>query len=180
MPEPKRISFTKRAIEAEKPPSSGRKVVWDSRIPKLCLRVTPMGAKTFYYITKVKVDGVYKTEWNKLGRWPNLTAEAARTAAQVIAGQYAKGDNPAEELREDRREWTLEKAWDAYKKNRVRKLKALDKTDEKIARSLEAANVHWRMWYSKWASRRISTISEGMVELLQDTVLEDRSGATTD
>ncbi len=84
--QPKRFSFTHSSIQAIPAPEKGRDIVWDIRKPKLCLRITEKGAKTFYYVTKVQG----KTEWNKLGRYPDLSPEAARTAADLHAGEFAK------------------------------------------------------------------------------------------
>ena len=178
MPPAKRFSFTISAINDESVPKSGRTTVWDTRIPKLCLRITSGGAKTFYYVTKIQTENGPKTEWNKLGRFPELTPEAARTAAQVVAGKYAQGDNPAEDKRQDRAEWSVGRAWDEYEKHRVRKLQAQGKSDEKIARALESHRSHWKHRFSQWENRRLSAISGGMTEKLQDSVLDERSPAT--
>ncbi len=107
---PDRMSFTIANIEDISSPKKGRKIVWDLRRPKLCIRITENGAKTFYYVTKI--DG--KTEWSKLGRFPDMTPEVARTRADVIAGEYGKGRNVAEEKREEKKEWTVGKAWEMY------------------------------------------------------------------
>ncbi len=179
MPKPKRFRFTEKAIKAYPAPESGRVTVWDNRIPKLCLRITSRGVKTFYFVTKVRTEEGSKTEWNKLDRWPVLSAEGARTAAQVIAGEYAKGENPAQDKRQEKSEWTLGKAWEEFRKQRIRKLHALGRTEEKITRALEGMDGHWRLRYSKWENKRLSQITGTMAEKLQDKVLESRSGATT-
>jgi len=172
---PERISFTKTSLDRLKPIPGKRRTVWDTNKPKLCVRITEMGAMSFYYVTKVN----RKTEWVRLGRYPDMSPAAARARADIESGRFAVGQNPAEELRQDRSEWSLEKAWTEYGKYRVRKLNAQGKSEAKITRALEAHDAHWRLRYSKWQNRRLSTITGGMAEKLQDEVLDTRSGATT-
>ena len=171
---PDRMSFTIANIEDISSPKKGRKIVWDLRRPKLCIRITENGAKTFYYVTKV--DG--KTEWNKLGRFPDMTPEVARTRADVIAGEYGKGRNVAEEKREEKKEWTVGKAWEMYVKDRVRRLRDRGKSEDKIENALVTLNGYWNLRFTNWEGKRLSAITGGMTEQLQDKVLENRSGAT--
>ena len=159
-----RISFTKANIERVKPPKKGRKIVWDKSKQKLCIRVTDKGAKTFYYVTKHKG----RTEWNKLGRFPDMQPAVARVRADRIAGEYAEGRNPAEEKREDKAEWDVETAYKMY----------LKRNEQKGGKSIETIDGYWKLHYSKWASKRLSQVTGGMAEKLQDRILEDRSGAT--
>ncbi len=159
-----RISFTKANIERVKPPKKGRKIVWDKSKQKLCIRVTDKGAKTFYYVTKHKG----RTEWNKLGRFPDMQPAVARVMADRIAGEYAEGRNPAEEKREDKAEWDVETAYKMY----------LKRNEQKGGKSIETIDGYWKLHYSKWASKRLSQVTGGMAERLQDHILEDRSGAT--
>ena len=179
MPKAERFSFTKDALDTISPPEKGRRSVWDVRVPKLCLRVTDRGAKTFYFVTRLQTDDGPRTEWVRLGRYPGLDIDGARDAALVAASQFARGTNPAEDKRHDKVEWTVGKAWEEYRKYRTRKLEAAGRSEEKIARALEAHGTHWRLHYSKWDRRRLSVISGGMAESLQDSVFENRSGATT-
>ncbi len=159
-----RISFTKDNIERIKPRKKGRKIVWDESRRKLCVRVTENGAKTFYYVTKY--EG--KTEWNKLGRYPDMQPGAARVRADKKAGEYAEGRNPAQEKREEKAEWDVETTYKMYRK----------RNEQKGGKSVETIDGYWKLHYSKWASRRLSQVTGGMAEKLQDHILEDRSGAT--
>jgi len=128
------------------------------------VRVTEKGAKTFYYVTKV--NG--KTEWNKLGRYPDMSPEVARTRADVVAGEYGKGTNVAEEKRQEKAEWTVAQAYEMYRK----------KNEQKGGKSLEFIEGYWRLHFSKWSNKRLSQVTGGMAEKLQDRILENRSGAT--
>ncbi len=159
-----RISFTQSNIEGIRPPKTGRKIVWDESRRKLCVRVTENGAKTFYYVTKYKG----KAEWNKLGRFPDMQPAAARVRADKKAGEYAEGRNPAQEKREEKAEWDVETAYKMY----------LKRNEQKGGKSIETIDGYWKLHYSKWASKRLSQVTGGMAEKLQDHILEDRSGAT--
>jgi integrase len=159
-----RISFTKSNIERIKAPTKGRKTVYDKSRQKLCVRVTEKGAKTFYYVTKF--NG--KTEWNKLGRFPEMEPAVARVRADQKAGEYAEGRNPAQEKREEKSEWNVETAYEMYRK----------KNELKGGKSLEIFDGYWRHHFSPWANKRLSQVSGGMAEKLQDRILENRSGAT--
>ena len=103
---PERISFTKTSLDRLKPIPGKRRTVWDTTKPKLCVRITEMGAMSFYYVTKVN----RKTEWVRLGRYPDMSPAAARARADIESGRFAVGQKPAEEVRQDRFEWSLEKA----------------------------------------------------------------------
>ncbi|MCZ6819145.1 MAG: site-specific integrase [Calditrichaeota bacterium] len=164
MPPVERFRLTKRTVDTLEIPAARRRTVWDARIPKLCLRITPKGAKTWYYVSK----HAGKTEWHKLGRYPELTPEAARTAAQVVAGEYAKGRNVAEDRRQEKAEWTVAKAWEMYRAR-----------NERLGgKSLSTMDGYWRRHFSRWESKRLSQVTGGMAERLQDRILETRSGAT--
>ena len=110
------------------------------------MRVTEKGAKTFYYVTKV--NG--KTEWNKLGRYPDMSPEVARTRADVVAGEYGKGTNVAEEKRQEKAEWTVAQAYEMYRK----------KNEQKGGKSLEFIEGYWRLHFSKWSNKRLSQNAE--------------------
>ncbi len=162
--QPTRISFTQKNVEGITAPERGRLVVWDTRRPKLCVRVTEKGAKTFYYVTKFNK----KTEWNKLGRFPDLSPEAARTQADVVAGQYGKGENVAEEKRRDKEEWTVEEAWVLYRA----------KNERAGGKSLELMDAYWKNHFSKWANKRLSEVTDASAERFQDEHKIGRSNAT--
>jgi integrase len=108
---PQRITFTKAAIEAISAPPQGQRVtVYDAKIPKLALRVTAAGARTFYVI---KRDGAGMV-WVKLGAYGDLTIEQARKAADAALGEFAHGGNPARAKREARATMTLGEAFEQY------------------------------------------------------------------
>lgn len=91
-----KLKLTKTAINAIQLPEAGKRTNYlDTEVPGLALRVTSTGVKTYYLLRYS--DG--RRDWLKLGKYPDLTPEQARQAAQKALGVYASGVNPAEAKR---------------------------------------------------------------------------------
>jgi len=163
MSQPRRQKLTKQFIESIKPPEKGRKNYWDTKQPKLCLRVTSSGAKTFYYVTKFGS----KVEWTKLDRYPELTPEQARTKAILTAAEYAAGKSPVQERQIARGEWTIEQAWTQYKANL-----------ELRGRSRSNLDGYWEQHFKRWKDKRLSEITPKMAAALQAGLLERLSAGS--
>lgn len=87
-----RFNFTKTALLALTiPPVGVRRTVYDTKVPKLALRHTAAGTKTFYLVKRVDAAMV----WVKLGVFPDMTVEQARGEAEKALGEFASGENPA-------------------------------------------------------------------------------------
>lgn len=99
----KRFKFSKQRIEALTPPQKNRANYYDNVVPKLAIRVTPTGTKTFYVIKRVGADMV----WMKLGIFPDMTVERAREEAEKMLGEFATDKNPAAIRRALKEEPTL-------------------------------------------------------------------------
>src|SRR4029079_2159046 len=82
---------------------------------KLAVRVTSAGTRTFY-IVKRAAGGMV---WVKLGTFPDMTIEQARTAADKTLGQCAEGTDPAEAKRAERGQMTLGDAFEDYMERHV-------------------------------------------------------------
>ena len=103
-----RFKFSKTTLAALKLPASGsRKVVYDTEVQRLALRVTSAGSKTFYV---VKRTGSTVT-WIKLDTFPDMTVERARKAADTIMGEFAGGTNRAMVKRALRKESTFDEVF---------------------------------------------------------------------
>jgi integrase len=99
-----KLRFSKTALSAIALPEAGkRKTVYDTDVPKLAMRITSAGARTFYV---VKRSGA-SMAWVKLGTFPGMTVEQARGEAQKILGEFATGANPAAARRAIRQEPTF-------------------------------------------------------------------------
>lgn len=105
-----RIRFTKRTIEAIKPPSSGNRYYRDTGTRGLELIATASGYKAFYLARKI--DG--RSTRLRVGAFPETTVEQARRQAAVLNGRIAKGENPARERQRIKSEATFGELFDIY------------------------------------------------------------------
>lgn len=98
------LKFTKTTLLALQPPEAGKRLaVYDTEIPKLAIRITPAGSRTFYVVKRAGAN----MAWVKLGTFPDMTVEQARGAAQKILAEFATGANPAAARRAVREEPTF-------------------------------------------------------------------------
>ena len=98
------IRFGKMALQKlELPPVGGRLTIYDEKVPKLALRVTHNGTKTFYVVKRAGSS----MAWVKLGVFPEMTVEKAQAEAERILGEFASGANPAQARRAFKAEPTL-------------------------------------------------------------------------
>lgn len=107
-----RIRFTSTKIKDLPLPAAGaRSTHYDTEIPKLAIRITAAGSKTFYI---VKRNGAAMA-WVKLGAFPDMTVEQARNQAEIIMGDFARGLNPAQKKRSEKKKQTLGDAYQQYR-----------------------------------------------------------------
>ena len=76
------------AVESRLP----REFIFDDKVPHLAIQVTAGGCKTWYLYRRVKG----KPKQYKLGRYPQMTPDQARTTAQKMNGLVAQGLDPSE------------------------------------------------------------------------------------
>jgi len=125
-----RFTFTQAKVEGLPPaPPRKRPYYWDDGQPRLCLRVTDKGAKSFYYLHR----HAHGQDFIKLGSFPAMTVETARKAARKTAAQLDLGANPAEAKRQLRGEPTFRELFDHYAEH----LKAEGKRVEDIRAAFE-------------------------------------------
>lgn len=94
----------------EPPPPGKRTTINDTEVPKLAVRMTHAGVRTFYVVKRAGQS----VAWIKLGVFPDMTVEQARKEAQKVLGEFAAGANPAAVKRAIRAEWTFSEAFDAF------------------------------------------------------------------
>lgn len=152
------INFTKSALERLQPPPTGRLYFRDDKTPNLTLAVTANGVKSFYLYKRI--GG--RPERIHIGRFPDLTVEQARKAADRLRGEIAQGGNPADRKRTARGMMTFGELFDAY---------------------LERAKLHKRTWaedqrqfdyhLSTWKARKLATITRADVARLHAKIGKD-------
>lgn len=92
--------LTKKVIEAEPLPQSGKTVLKDSEFPNLCLAVYASGKRSWhlYYRTKDR-----KQRNPKLGSYPALTVDGARTLARQWQADVSRGSDPMAARKESKK-----------------------------------------------------------------------------
>ncbi|WP_448176822.1 tyrosine-type recombinase/integrase [Pseudomonas putida] len=99
-----KLKFSKSTLAGYPVPEPGKRVsIYDTVVPKLAMRITSAGSRTFYVIKRAGSS----MAWVKLGVFPEMTVEQARTAAQQILAEFAKGSNPAAARRAIREEFSF-------------------------------------------------------------------------
>ena len=105
------IRFTKTVLSALDAAAVGKRDnYFDTEVPKLALRVTHTGAKTFYIVRRTGRQVV----WLKLGVFPDMTVEQSRKAAMNILSEFAKGGNPAAVRRAVKTELIFSEAFEQF------------------------------------------------------------------
>lgn len=98
-----RQKFTKTKITTLPAPEKNRATYYDEIVPKLALRITPAGTKSFYVVKRSGGEMV----WVKLGTFPDMTVERAREEAEKVLGEFSSTSNPAAIRRALKEEPTL-------------------------------------------------------------------------
>ena len=148
-----RINFTKAALtRAPKAKKGGLDNYYDEKEKGLMLLVTPGGAKTFYLYKRI--DG--KPERLKLGRFPDISIENARKAAQAAKGAIATGSNPQKEKRAVRDEMTFDELFTDY----------LEKYSKVHKRSWKYDEREVNKFLPRWFKRKISSFERVEIERL--------------
>lgn len=145
-----KVKLTKAVIDKLVPPSSGRVFLYDSTITGLCICLTNTGTKTWYLYKKMNGKPVRL----KLGRWPEVTVEAAKTLATEAAGRMAGGEDiQAARVAKRQRELNWGELFTKY-------LEEHAKIHKKTWREDEANN---RRNLSDWAERPLSSFSRPII-----------------
>ncbi|WP_215877466.1 integrase family protein [Acidithiobacillus ferruginosus] len=85
-----KTKINKGAVDDAEAPATGQAFIWDTEVKGYGLRVTSGGTKTF--IVQKRIGG--KDRRVTLGRYPEITAEAARKLAMTHIGEIASGNDP--------------------------------------------------------------------------------------
>ena len=106
-----KIKFGKKLLlELPSPAAGKRSTYYDIEIPKLAVRLTSTGTRTFFVVKRTGNT----MSWIRLGTFPDMTVESARKEAQKVLGDFAHGGNPAEKRRVFKKELTLAEFFTVY------------------------------------------------------------------
>lgn len=145
----KRVAFSKTRLAQLAPPATGRVYWFDEGTPGLALCVTQAGSKTYYVVRWV--DG--KPERIRLGKFPDVSVEQARTIAKAIVGKIAEGVDPIAERKAARNVPTLRALFDHWLETHAKLHKRTWKDDER----------QFNKYLGDFHNRRLSTIKTSEV-----------------
>src|SRR5260370_36433244 len=97
------VLLTTRVVDAAGS-KDNRYYVWDRALTAFGVRIETSGAKTF--IVRYRAEGGGRSAAQRfvtVGRYGTLTPEQARKQSKTILGGVAKGEDPADERRGERR-----------------------------------------------------------------------------
>src|SRR5215831_11960737 len=100
--------LTEKRLTGARKPATGQTVLWDSAITGLGVRILPGGSKTFWFQYRPQhgkrtPSGAIMSRAVRIGTWPSISLADARKRAHDLAGQVARGQNPAAEREETQR-----------------------------------------------------------------------------
>lgn len=162
-----RFKFSKEKLEGLPLPEAGKRATYyDTKVPKLALRVTASGAKTFYVIRRAGHEMI----WFKLGAFKDdLTVEQAQVKAVAVLGAFAKEENPAEARRAAKGMPTLAEFFKEYGKRHGAKKKSWRDDQQRYRDYLE----------TPLGNRKLSAITrESIGRILSDMERDGKSGAS--
>ncbi len=161
----KKFAFTKTRIAVLKAPPQGKRVYhYDTKTPHLAICVTGTGARSFYLYRKIQG----RPERIKLGRFPTMTVENARRAAEKYNGKVAEGGNPAEIKRQARRVQTLDELYQKYR--------ALWLVPE--GKRTKNPDSYYKLYLSPWGRRKLSAITHRDVKNLHSAIAANKGNVT--
>ncbi len=154
-----RFRFTKTALADLSIPEPGkRQDYYDTEVPKLQLRVTNNGKKSFYVRRKMAgTDRVY------IGPFPDLTVEQARKLALDVSSAIAHGANPHEEKKKVVKDPLFGELLDAYIEQHA-KAKCV---------AWEEIQAVFRRYLADWRSRKLASIRKAEVHARLNDIAEN-------
>ncbi|MCX7424419.1 MAG: tyrosine-type recombinase/integrase [Planctomycetia bacterium] len=145
-----RFPFTMERLKKLAAPERGRVYHYDSKTPGLCLVVTEAGSKSYYLYRKI--DG--RPERIRLGKFPNVSIDDARSAVREMVGEIAAGKDPASERRARRESPTLKELFSHWLTVHAKPRKKTWKEDQRV----------FKKYFTVLAGRRLKDIIRADVQ----------------
>jgi integrase len=95
--------LTEQKIAHTRVPATGQVMLWDSQVTGLGVRILPSGSRTFWFMYRPTGGRSVNSRMVKINTFPTITLADARKAARAHAGAVARGQNPAQEIAENKR-----------------------------------------------------------------------------
>jgi integrase len=161
-----RVRLTDRMIAAIEPAEEGKRMeVFDTRVDRLCVRVTETGAKSFVLYTQF--PGRSGASRRKIGRADRMTIDSARRKARRWLDQIEQGIDPAAE---DRRRRLAEArsaslTFEAVAEEFIRLAASRQRRGQEMAREVR------KEFVSRWGDRPIADVTvHDVVAVLDEAV----------
>ena len=154
--EPQKLAFTKTRLDALPVPAKGRRYVYDAQVPGLALAVMPTGTKCFYLYRWLN-GGPQRF---RIGRYPDLSIEAARAEAKKLTGLMAQGVNPQDAKRAARGELAFGDLFTDYLERHAKPYKKSWKQDQD----------QYDRYMKPLAGRKVSAITRADVQRLHANI----------
>jgi integrase len=163
--------LTKSVVDALRPPHDGRKdrLVFDSELKGLGLRITASGSKT--WLAQYSVTGQKRRL--ALGSVKALTPDHARRRAKEVLGLAAAGRDPFAEARAER---VAQRQQDEIERNTITRIadEFLERHARPRQRTHRETERRLRVYVlPSWGSRSIASIRRKDVVMLLDRIVED-------
>ena len=113
------MRLSERAIKRIPTPADGYTLTWDDELKGLGVRTTANGVKSF--VVNYRADGIQRRA--TLGRFPALSATAARQRGQELLAKVHLGADPLDEQRARRGEPTFGQLVDEFAKRHLENMK---------------------------------------------------------
>ena len=174
-PMPRRFNFTKTALSALTcPAGKERAYVYDQDVKGLALALMATGAKVFYFARRMK-NGKY--ERIRLGDFPGLSVDNARTLAKQKTGDVANGVDLMAELRAERAE-AQRLAATIMLAELYEKYDADHSTLRNSKHSRETDKSRMKTCFGDWTGRKINTITPEAVQAKHIEIARAKSPTT--
>ena len=125
------MRLTEKIIRGIEPPNEDYALTWDADLAGLGLRTTAGGVKAFIYNYRTE-DGRQRRA--TIGRWPALTATAARAHATKLRAKVETGGDPLGTKQARRGELTFADLVDEYSKRHLDKKRSGRETERYLRR----------------------------------------------
>src|SRR5262245_38379190 len=85
------------------PPDKPQAFLWDNQVIGFGVRLLPGGSKIFWFQYRPPGGRSVSARMIRIGAWPSISVADARKAAKTLAGQVARGEDPAAKKQEAKR-----------------------------------------------------------------------------
>jgi integrase len=94
--------LTETAVSRAQVPTTGQVVLWDNQVIGFGLRILSGGSKTFWFQYRPAGGRSVSARMVRIGAWPTVPLADARKRARDLAGQVARGIDPAAKRQAER------------------------------------------------------------------------------